>query len=486
MTEPTEEELEQKLQDIKDSRAACRSKTTKLCNSLLRTLPSEEEEIVISEEVEKINNCMLYLDDLEKEYTAIVHALPNINYTKIDKESFESYLTKFELVKTMVQDRKKEIKTLGTLPAQTVNQTGQMQYFTIDQVNAMIKNAQGAKAPEISLPKFNNSKEGITFKYFLKELETYFATKPHFTDADKFRVLREQLSGMAQEMVNKLPFDDCSYANTVAMLQRAFENTVLEKHKLIKKLIELKYNKSMLYYADLVSLKAGFTDHEIDIDDILQFFAWRELPSFLRTTLANITSKAHPSFKEIQDNIFEAQFRMDEFNELKKKPDKFKNKPTQKEKSVTNLAVNVQTKKDKQEKGSSAKGGETKTKSSNPAETKSKGKSTPKPKQHTCPLCREDNTESSHSLLKCLVYKDVEARKKRIKELSGCSLCAFANHESDQCKFNPVCKNCKGRHVLALCEKPISDSNSLNAGIAVLQAINDTPNLGRDFYLAFL
>lgn len=405
------------LQNLKNIRKGSRSKFTRNANYILKNVDEEEDCNVLSDNLEELREKFLNLNDMELK----IADLAADNYSEVDAERSQSYHEKFASVQDAVNTRIHALENFdprnnngsvvnqngATSPNNTNNQNAATSNSVLSQQDfkdfllAIQSNAVSQKIPEVPLPTFNSDNKDSDLTSFILEMEEFF-DKNKIDVSKKFPYLRGQLKGKALKLIDGLPFNQRNYDSAKDILQAAFASELKEKHGIIKSLTEIKYVNSIEFYGELNKLHKKFQFSKIEIEDVLQYFPWCSLPAGVRSNLVNITGQAHPSLDDILKNIFNAQFRVDEYTALKKEsfkkppqPTKKKTFTTSKKEETSTLAINVKPKPE-----------EEKTQESKKSVKKPKPKKSKKKKNAPfCSLCHKDSQDSNHKLEDCQVYK---------------------------------------------------------------------------------
>lgn len=289
------------------------------------------------------------------------------------------------------------------------------------------------KLPELPLPKYSHSR-GETLLSFLAAFESVVKAY-NLSSYEKFIFLKRQLLGPPLTLVESLEISQQSYESAVSLLKRAFASDVSQKFDAIQRLRDLRCNnKPYEFIGEMRLIRDLFSTLKIDVDIVMQFFAWHGLSTELQTQLINICNDNKPSMKQIEDNFFKA---LDRVNEL---GSKIKNRrPEQRvddqggDKNVTSYATRVDV----------------------------------KPSDSTkftmfCSLCSDINGTkvTSHTTRNCPKFTSAKAKCVRLETLQACTRCGLANHTASRCrhKFRETCLKCSGLHMTFLCVGDSVDS----------------------------
>ena len=299
------------------------------------------------------------------------------------------------------------------------------------------------KLPELPLPCFGNS-EGENLIQFFINFENIL-DKYQLGDFEKFIYLEKSLSGDALTLIKSLTGIKRSYNEAKNILNAAFARPIVQKFDFVEKLSKLKCDISDPYkfISNVKLLETGFSDLEIDIELIFQYFVWNALPVSYQTQIVNVTNNSYPTLKEILDNIFTVI-------------DRLKLKSNQKiSDDHISLAANIEVKPNNF-------------------------------KIRNCGLC-PNNEAQSHPIYKCEKYPDPKSKIERLKQLNFCLKCAGIKHKTSECrfKFKKPCLKCnKTNHFSYLCFKDVSNSKPVANGICsvdfdpcILTSNNDSSSM---------
>ena len=130
------------------------------------------------------------------------------------------------------------------------------------------------KQPTAPLPSFH-SKEGEDFLRFIKEFE---ATTNAFDypDRDLLLLLKQQVHGRANILLNSLECDKQFYLEAKKLLTDAFASEDSRKNSTIKKLYELQLKETddpYVYISNLRNICASVKDLKIDANEFVRYFA---------------------------------------------------------------------------------------------------------------------------------------------------------------------------------------------------------------------
>ena len=143
----------------------------------------------------------------------------------------------------------------------------------------------------------------------------------------------------------------------------------------------------------------------------------------------SICNSNKPSLDQINENIFKAIDRANDFMEFKSSKNTLKNN-----RDTNSMAVGVVS----------------------PQNANSN-------KSLFCSLCStQTDRVTNHATKDCTEYLSIESKIKRLKSINGCTLCGYSNHATNKCKFKfqKNCFSCNGPHMTYLCQKNISKNKS--------------------------
>ena len=285
------------------------------------------------------------------------------------------------------------------------------------------------KLPSAPLPQFKSSPSEC--------LETFFSNfesvilKFNLSQYEKFILLKQNLQGRASVLIESLESTKHTYDEAKNFLVNALDSPLTRKYKIIQDLmaLDLSYDKDPYVHASQMRMiKESFSNLDIDVDCIIQFFFWKGFNQSLKSIFVNITNNTYPTLSQIEENLFPALERYEvvqsQFKRRKnnKSPKKLSN-------SLSVGAISMQHVNSKHGANSNQK------------------------HFRPCNLCSGES--SDHPIYKCLKYKSPKDKLDRIKVLNGCTNCAYMNHRADSCnfKFRDKCKHCQEAHFSYLCDK---------------------------------
>ena len=297
--------------------------------------------------------------------------------------------------------------------------------------------ASKPKIKDLELLIFDNDKNGNLEK-FLFTLDSIL-DKYSLNRHTKFLYLQQQLKRSPKVLIDSLDVTEQSYDVAKDLLKQAFASATVQKFETIRKLTQMKLNMDgdpYKYIGEMKTISTSFDHLKIDTETILQYFFWEGLNDKFKDQFIQITNKGHPTLKEMKDNRYNRV--VNKTNEYKRKnnDNKSMHEKSSTSKSLAGYATNV-----------------------NISEKASSGKTF-----KLCSLCMKDGKKDvQHSLNACDVYKDAEAKVRKINDCNGCSRCGFLNHSIQNCKFrfNYKCFNCQAWHYSFLCtnKKPSNESS---------------------------
>ena len=295
------------------------------------------------------------------------------------------------------------------------------------------------KLPQVQFPAFGNN-TGENLGTFLKSFEAIIE-KHRLSSYEKFVYLQKQLSNAPKVLIDSLDISQHSYENAKDLLQQAFDSTEKSKYDIIHTLANLNlplHEQPYNYIGKMRTIVSAITALDITVDDIVNYFVWKGFNRDFQGHLTNITNKCNPNLEEINNCIFEAAERYNKQLKLSKNVDEKINK-TFKPKEANAMAVNINE----------------------------------KPKIF-CVLCSADKNPNDHQLRNCTVYETPRNKFDKLRKIKACVLCSFANHDSNNCKFQfkSNCRNCDGSHMTFLCLKPPRPGVSSNA-VASSHPVNE-------------
>lgn len=307
----------------------------------------------------------------------------------------------------------------------TVDNRAPINSRSIDSARSLLK------SPIAPLPKYSGAEDEDLTRFLFQFDET--TNKHNYPQYDKFLLLKQQCSGRALTLIDSLAVTSQTYADAVELLKTALDSPILKKFNIIKQFTELELTyetEPFSFISKYRKLAESVNLLKIDAESFMQYFFWTGLNETFKTQYVQLTNETRPSLEALNSRFFDACER---YTHVKKNPQSRRpagssklSSPAQASDGSTALAVKVE-----------------------PSVSKAK-------KTATCSLCsRDSGTEVGHQLSKCSVYKDADAKLKRIKELKGCERCGGVSHNSSSCKFKFKYKcHCNEWHVSFLCRKP--------------------------------
>ena len=429
------------FQYLKIKRGYVRAKITKYVN----TLSSQAE----SWNIKHCENAIDDLNNLKENISNANSEISNIIWKFIsDENEFEEESEKCDyyngLIVSGLRAMRDKIETL---------RNDEQPFPFLASYNDSVSNTPRAsqlKLPNIPLPVYSHSL-GESYEKFITNFEL-IVNKYSLSSYEKFIYLEGQLRGEPLTLIRSLQGSEQSYFAAKKLLEKAFASQIDQKFEVIGKLsnLTLKNNGSCYeFISDVNLINHSFTNLNITVKDVLQYFTWKAMPQNLQCQFVNITNKTKPSFDEIRDNIFSAIERFKCF--------KISEKPVK----TVGFAVNVD--------------GIPEPKNSNPT-----GKSKFKP----CILC-SDKDIVDHAINKCTAYVSPSDKISKLKSLNACLKCGYDNHTTNKClfKFHKKCINCSGDHFSYLCnnaqrsKEKSKNSNVTNGSIGIECSIANNSSL---------
>ena len=287
------------------------------------------------------------------------------------------------------------------------------------------------KLPEVNLPEFSNDKNDNLERFFYS-FESIIG-KHSLSSYEKFVYLKGQLKKAPLTLIESLDIDDQNYPKAKELLTQAFASPLTQKFDLIKRLTELRLSNQgdpYLYIGELRNIQSAIGKLNIDIDTIVQYFAWTGLNSRFQDQLVQITNSSKPSLSQITDRFFDATERYAKINNSNKRTENNHYSFSERKSDVKTIsnAINVKE----------------------------------KPKI-TCNLCLGDGKDNiDHIMKNCPIYVTPHDKYRKLKDLNFCTKCSFKNHQTKDCKFKftSPCRMCKGNHMSFLCLKNSNRNNT--------------------------
>ena len=500
-TEELDETLDDptKLYQLKQTRTLQRTNNTKLCNDALK----------IEKEETNVNNIISWHHSIQQNFASLKHIEDQITticqnlqleYNQNDLETYNKYvvqtkdtldsLTK-KLQLLLLNKVDKDLDTTQNLDNTIQNSNNSLNEATVSTTRMEqllekfleLQNPSSVEPIKVPPPEFDPD-SNQSFQNFKYDLEQYFKHHAKKINSDsKPYYLRKQVKGKAHEMLQNVS-RELPYEDLIALLESAYSNEIKEKYDSIKDLITLEYKNSVDYFAELTVIENTISVNEMSIKDFQRYFAWNCLPIPIRNNIKALAGSQDPTYKDITDNIFHAERLTKEQNEPRQKQNKNYNLRSSgrynsnKNKSVA-AATNIQRqtptninkfkgKPQVSRKGPNAfKPGHN---NRNSLGGKSEYISSGSPSNPYCSLCRHNGDNDKHLFSKCSIYKDLDARIKRLKEIGACLICTYY-HDTKNCYFKDIkCGKCNLNHTLSLCtkkEEPKEGSIYRSANIAL-------------------
>ena len=242
-----------------------------------------------------------------------------------------------------------------------------------------------------SLPKYGGTLNE-SYEKFILTFEAILSGQP-YSDIEKFLLLMQSCTDNALSILNSLDITEQTYEAAKRLLEQALASPTNQKFHVLQRLVDLKlsYKKNPYEFAaELRTIKQLFTNLNVDVDFVLQFFYWRAFNDTMREQLVQITNSNKPNLAEIEQNLFVA---IERYQSALKRTDTRLPEATRK---CTTMATNVEYSK-RIESGPGRK----------------------------CSLC-----EGDHSYFQCKVYPSASQKLQRIKERGGCEKCSLTNHKT--------------------------------------------------------
>lgn len=303
------------------------------------------------------------------------------------------------------------------------------------------------KAPTAPLPAFSG-KEGESLEKFLYQFDNIIS-KYNYSDYEQLLLLGGQISGRAKALVDSLELHKQSYVEATKLLTLAFASPLTQRFEAVQRLVNLKlpYGKDpYIFIAELRSIEESIKTLKIDIDVVIQFFAWTAMNDVMQTQFVQICNSNKPSLTEIKDNIFSATERyliqVKKYNLKKNNSPSYQGNSSYAGTKKTNIPLSSQT---------------TTSLASDIQGATSTSNSFPAP---SCILCKDDNKQFDHPVYKCEQYKGPKEKLDKLNSINACARCCRVNHVTADCKFKfkSKCRQCQSWHFRFLClnDKPSS------------------------------
>ena len=415
------------LRLLVSSRKTIRKKVTD-CFNALATLVSLDE----SQKLSKKNLLLSYKNSLI-EIDAKIHNLKlsdseGISDAELDSElsACQDYLDKIESCLPLLEVRSNYSQT-------------------IDTARSLLKQ------PTAPLPKFKS----LTNENLLRFISEFESTTSAFNypDRDLLLLLKQQTEGRAKILLGSLEADKQTYKDAKELLITAFASEETRKLTTIRELTALKLNSGddpFMFISKLRTLCESVKVLKITSDDFLQYFAWSGLDENFKKELVQITTKTHPSIKEILDNFFIGCERYENAKKSVNKPSKGTNSSQLSEENKTSFAVKVNS-------------------------FKPNG-------SNKCSICTKlEGGDINHTIYKCSKFPSPREKLDKLKSLNGCTKCGSLNHCTNKCtfRFRKKCYHCSGWHFSFLCvnapsSQPKKDSLLSPKGANTISATEQT------------
>lgn len=298
------------------------------------------------------------------------------------------------------------------------------------------------KPPQTPLPSFEG-KDTEDISRFLVEFEK--AIQPfHYTDYDKFLLLKKQSIGKAGSLLGSLSGSRQTYTEAKSLLEQAFGDKQMQKYNLLLKLnsLSLKAQDPYELYSEFSNITSSLKDLSFSVDDLFQCSLWKALPSEYQTSYLAYSTSSIPDLNLLKKHFFDVSRRVQ--NNSTQHPSKEREKllPKPKEKVPTNFTF--------------AMGVETPQKESQDYKPNKKFESN----SPHCSLCYRTGKSYSHKLGLCKNYPTAQDKVNQLKAVGGCTKCSSLKHKTFNCNYKgEKCKNCNGLHHNILCISPKSEGS---------------------------
>ena len=291
------------------------------------------------------------------------------------------------------------------------------------------------KPPQTPLP-FFEGKDTEDISRFISEFEK--AIQPyHYTDYDKFLLLKKQSQGKAGSLLGSLSGAKQTYQEAKTLLEQAFGDKQMQKFTLLTKLTSLSLKSKDPYelYSEFSSITSSLQDLSLSVDDLFKCCLWKALPHEYQTSYLAYSTDSIPNLSLLKEHFFDVCRRIQ--SNGTQPQIKEKEKPLCKPKE-NKLPANLTL----------AMGVETPQKGSNDSKL-NKGF---KPNQPHCSLCYRTGKSYSHKLGLCKNYPTAQDKVNQLKAVGGCTRCTSLKHNTSNCNYQgDKCKNCQGLHHNILC-----------------------------------
>lgn len=337
----------------------------------------------------------------------------------------------------------------------------------------------------VNLPTFKLKEfDGDVLHYteFWESFSSSIHNHPKLANVDKFNYLLSFLTGNAREAIAGYAVTDANYPIVVEVLKRRFGNQDIIKHSLHTELrnLPMSSDKVVDLRHTLESVERICRQLEtlgVDLDQALTTMTIEEkfpkgvllklyeeksaAASWNTKTLRQRLEKLVGLREEVgrihNENIHRTP---QEKHSLRGKPPFNRNQREKHDNTFNTFAV-----------VSPSRG------SANPrgrGRGMHRGPTTNIPNQFSpCYLCG-----GSHLNANCTNYKDIETRKRRLRELQRCFACLGFGHEASQCERPAWCLQCDAQHHQVLCPRNVVEALSNNA--PSVQTQRPTPITGNN------
>ena len=394
-------------------RSGKRQSITKCINAIRDNLPSSDEDLDFY--MNKLNNFkvdILKLDKFIEEYMIKNKKWSDVAYAK-QLEVCEGYIDRIDITLYKLKSKKSRL----------VNEV----------VTSSTQNLPSLKLPQLQLPTFDGKPE--RFKSFIDNLEQILG-KFSLTPYERYTYLRQQVTGVAKQILESLPEDSLTFNAAKSLLEKAFSDKTVQQFSVINSLCNLQLNSKDKIYSwisEARQLAQQLEKLNISSEVFAQYFLWNNMSEYFQKIFISITNSSKPTLSQIIDNSFEVVNRLGSASS-----------PNYTD-SSSSLTLATKVNYPNQNNSNSINEA-----SSNP-EQKFNYKS-------GCWLCKSNN----HKIHNCKTFQTPEAKLNKISELKGCTRCGYLNHTVSNCKFrfSGKCKNCNKFHCFFLCVNDKKDKNT--------------------------
>ena len=394
-------------------RSGKRQSITKCINAIRDNLPSSDEDLDFY--MNKLNNFkvdILKLDKFIEEYMIKNKKWSDVAYAK-QLEVCEGYIDRIDITLYKLKSKKSRL----------VNEV----------VTSSTQNLPSLKLPQLQLPTFDGKPE--RFKSFIDNLEQILG-KFSLTPYERYTYLRQQVTGVAKQILESLPEDSLTFNAAKSLLEKAFSDKTVQQFSVINSLCNLQLNSKDKIYSwisEARQLAQQLEKLNISSEVFAQYFLWNNMSEYFQKIFISITNSSKPTLSQIIDNSFEVVNRLGSASSPNY---------TDSSSSLT-LATKVNYP------------------NQNNSNSINEAFSNPEQKfnyKSGCWLCKSNN----HKIHNCKTFQTPEAKLNKISELKGCTRCGYLNHTVSNCKFrfSGKCKNCNKFHCFFLCVNDKKDKNT--------------------------